>query len=504
MSDAPALRPYQLDVIARVEAEIAAGKRRILLVAPTGAGKNVMAAAMIDDAVQHRRRVLFLAHRRELIKQTSAKLFAVGVGHGILQAGFPPRPCEPVQVASIATLHARAVRTRTIDLPNADLVIVDEAHHIRARTYARVVEEYPDAVILGMTATPCRSDGRGLGNAFDVLVECASVAELIKQKHLVPTRVYAPSIPDLKGVRIERGDFVESQLAARMDLPKLIGDIVEHWHKYAERRRTVVFAVNVAHSVHLRDEFRRSGVLAEHVDGTTPIEERDGILRRVAAGEIELITNCAVLTEGWDQPEVSCLILARPTKSCGMYLQMTGRVLRPAPGKDHALILDHSGAVFQHGFAEDEITWTLSEDRKAKNREHDRRGGQRGMPRLTTCPECTGVRFEGKSCSICGWMPRPKAADFETADGNLAAVRRNRSVEDISPASMVRFHGMLTYIARERGYQSGWVAHKFREKFGTWPASRFSTPIPPDDAMRAWVRSRAIAYAKAMQKAGAA
>ena len=500
---APRLREYQLHVIAEIEAAITAGRRRILLVAATGSGKTVIAGEVIHRAIARRERVLFLAHRREIIRQSSEKLHAVGVDHGILQAGSPTRPSERVQVASIATLHARAVRTRTIDIPEADLVIVDEAHHSRARTYQRLLEFYPNAIILGMTATPCRGDGRGLGNVFDVIVECPSVAELIDGKFLVGTRVYAPSRPDLKGVRVERGDYVESQLAERMDAPKLIGDIVEHWHKHAERRRTVVFATGVKHSVHLRDEFRRSGVLAEHIDGGTPVEERDAILARLARGEIEVVCNCMVLTEGWDQPEVACLILARPTKSLGLYRQMAGRVLRPAPGKDHALILDHSGAVFDHGFAEDAITWTLHEDRKAVNKAHERRGGRGGMPRLTTCPECDAVRFEGKGCSLCGWKPRPKPEYIETAEGILGEVRRDKSVR-VLPEDKSAFHAMLLYIAREKGRKPGWAAYKVKERFGTWPDSRFALPVPPTDAVRSWVRSRDIAYAKAMQKAGAA
>jgi DNA repair protein RadD len=163
---AVALRPYQVDVIARVEAEVAQGRRRILLVAPTGSGKTVIAAEIIAKAAGLGRRVLLLAHRRELIQQASCKLHATGIDHGIVQAGFPTRPGEPVQVASISTLHARAVRGTAMELPPVDLVIVDEAHHARAKTYRRLLDAYPDASIVGLTATPCRGDGRGLGNVF--------------------------------------------------------------------------------------------------------------------------------------------------------------------------------------------------------------------------------------------------------------------------------------------------------------------------------------------------
>jgi superfamily II DNA or RNA helicase len=364
------LRPYQEKVIEDFDRAIAEGKRCIILVCPTGGGKTVIGAAIIRRPHEKRRGVLVLAHRREIITQTSAKLHAHGIPHGIIQAGVQPRPLEHVQIASIQTLWVRAMHMGRMELPPADLLVIDECHHAPAETYKKIIDAYPDAILLGLTATPCRGDGRGLGGIFDAIVECPQVAELIQQGHLVKTRVYAPAEPDLKGVRVQAGDYVENQLADRMDRPKLIGDIVTHWHRYGERRKTVCFAVNVRHSVHLKDEFIRSGVRAEHIDGGTPKAERDATLARLASGEIELVTNCMVLTEGWDMPEVGCCILARPTKKMGLYRQMIGRVLRPAEGKTNAIILDHSGAVFRHGFAEDPVEWTLSPDRHAESPKH--------------------------------------------------------------------------------------------------------------------------------------
>jgi superfamily II DNA or RNA helicase len=495
------LRDYQVQAIARVEAEIAAGRKRPLLVATTGAGKTVIAGAYIAAEAARGQRALFLAHRRELIEQASRKLYAVGIDHGIIQAGFPARPGENVQVASIATLHARAIRSTAMDLPPADLVVVDEAHHVRAKSYRQILKAYPNAVILGMTATPCRGDGRGLGNVFEVLVECPSVAELIAAGHLVPTRVYAPTNPDLTGVRVERGDYVEKQLAARMDVGQLVGDIVTHWLRLAERRPTVVFATGVAHSVHLRDEFRRAGVMAEHIDGTTPIAERDRILAGLAAGTIEVVCNAMVLTEGWDCPAVSCLVLARPTKHMGLFRQMIGRVLRPSPGKVDALILDHAGAVFTHGFVEEPVVWTLAVDKRAENPVQSRRA-MGVAPSLTTCPECTAVRFEGRPCSQCGWRPRPKPQAVEIINGDLGQVDRQRQVrqQTLSAGDELHFYQQLLWIARERGYKPGWAAYKFKEKFGHWPPRESPVPMEPDEATRAWVRSRQIAFARAISR----
>lgn len=490
----PTLYPFQAGMLARIATEIAAGHRRILMVAPTGSGKTVLAAAIIRDAVSRAQHVLFVDHRRELTKQACQKIHNVGIDHGVIQAGFPTRPAAPVQVASVQTIHARAIRSRAMDLPPSDLIIVDEAHHARARTYERLIEAYPNAIVVGLTATPCRADGKGLGNVFDALIETATVADLIAAKYLVPTKVFAPVRPDLSGVRVERGDYAEGALAERMNTAKLVGDIPEQWHRLAERRPTVIFGVNVAHSVHIRDEFRRSGVLAEHIDGQTPLEERDAVLAKLASGQIEIVTNCQVLTEGWDCPEVSCLVLARRTKSLGLFRQMAGRVLRPSAGKTDALIIDHSGAVFQHGFVDDPIDWTLSEDRRAENRAHSARGTY-SAPALTTCLECSAVRFEGKPCLVCGWRPVTRPKNVEVADGDLGEVGRDRSVRP-AQQSQIAFLRQLTWIQHERGYKPGWTANQYREKFGNWPRQKFVEPMRPDPATLAWVRSRAIAYAK--------
>jgi DNA repair protein RadD len=495
------LRPYQADVIDAFGHEVAKGRRRVILVAPTGSGKTVIASEIIRAEIELGRSVLVLAHRREIITQTSDKLHANGIAHGIIAAGFMPRPLEAVQVASIQTLDRRAIRTAAMDLPPADLLVIDEAHHCPANTYRKIIDAYPDAIVLGLTATPCRGDGRGLGGIFETIVECPQVGQLIERGYLVKTRVYAPVDPDLKGVRVVGGDYNEGQLAERMDLPKLIGDIVTHWYKFSERRKTVAFAVNVAHSIHLRDEFKASGVRAEHIDGSTPKPERDAILARLASGEIELVSNCMVLTEGWDMPEVGCCILARPTKKMGLYRQMLGRVLRPAADKADAIILDHSGAVFRHGFAEDPVEWTLAPDRHAESPAHSQRCKDHAS-RLLTCTQCEAIRVGGEPCPHCGFLPQrsPRAVDFR--DGDLAEVGRDRR-PGLSLHDMARWHAMLAHIASERGYQSGWVAHKYREKFGRWPSARYVVPVTPSPEVRSWVRSRQIAFAKGRQKAAA-
>lgn len=203
-------------------------------------------------------------------------------------------------------------------------------------------------------------------------------------------------------------------------------------------------------------------------------------------------------------PEIFCLVLARPTKSLGLYLQMVGRVLRPAAGKTEALIIDHAGAVYEHGLPDDPITWTLRPDRRAVN-EAQRRRSEGQMPSLVDCPECHAIRFQGKPCGVCGWKPKAKAKAVEFVDGDLGEVARDRKVAayNASLDQKREWHAMLAWIGEEKGYRRGWAAHKFKDKFGSFPVDRFIDPAPPTPEVRSWVKSRQIAYAKAIARGAA-
>jgi DNA repair protein RadD len=491
------LRAYQEKAVNDLE-----GHRKPLLVAPTGSGKTVISSAVIDRAPNSH--VLFLAHRRELIFQSQEKLKTFGIQAGVIMAGTPRDTMRRVQVASVQTLHSRSIRGEE-DLPPAQMVIVDEAHHCPAWTYKQIIERYPDSQLIGMTATPIRRDGRGLGGLFDALVETPQVEELIKLGHLVGTKVYAPAAatPNLRGISVQGGDYVVSQLAERVDTPKLIGDIISHWHRHANRRKTVVFATSVAHSRHLQEEFAKSGVRCAHIDGKTPKAERDEVLHMLSSGELELVTNCMVLTEGWDQPDVGCIVLARPTKSMGLYRQMIGRGLRPFEGKDNCLVLDHSGATLQHGFVEDEMIWTLDEDTKATNVKDAAKGSP--SDRLCECPACNALRIAGEACQHCGWEPKRRGEYHVVADGELCHLDRNGKLkpEFYSPIERQGFYQQLAHISAQRGYKPGWAAYKYKEKFGDWPPRQFNSlpPHPPSPEVESWVRHLNIRYAKSRRVA---
>jgi len=491
------LRDYQALAVEKLKTATKA-----LYVLPTGGGKTVVATSVIERAVEHGERVLMLTHRREILRQTSLKL---PIDHGLIQAGLNIDLEYPVQVASVQTLWARCMRTDKSPLPAANLLIIDEAHHVGARTWRLILEAYPNARRIGLTATPCRSDGRGLGNYFDELILGPQIPELIAQKYLVPTVYYAPADPDLKGVETRQGDYVIKQLADRMNRDDLVGDIISNWHKHGQRRKSLVFCVDVGHSAHIRDEFIKSGVRAEHLDGGTPKIERDAILARLASGETELVTNCMVLTEGFDLPAISCIVLARPTKQLGLFRQMAGRGLRPAPGKSNLILIDHSGAVYRHGLLEDPIDWTLDVTKRADSPTHRKRDKQT-TSRLVECSQCNALRTGGEACAHCGFLPKRRPDAIIFADGELARVdRKGNPINSSDPHERMRWHAMLSHIAGERGYKSGWVSHKYKEKFGTGPpVSRPIPPVKPSLEVLGWVRSRNIAYAKAHQKATAA
>jgi DNA repair protein RadD len=492
-----ALRDYQNKAVAEIEAS-----KDPCVVAPTGSGKTHIGAAVIHRAPNSP--VLFLAHRRELIFQTKAKLKGFGIDAGVIMAGEPLDHMRRVQVASIQTLHARSIR-RNEDLPPAKMVVIDECHHVPAETYRQIIERYPDAKKVGLTATPQRRDNRGLGGMFSTLVQCPQVEELIKLGYLVGTKVYAPAdkTPNLRGIATIGGDYVVSQLEQRVNTDKLVGDIVSHWHRLAQRQKTVVFATSVAHSIHLQEEFSRSGVRCEHIDGKTPKDERDQILHMLASGDLDLVTNCQVLTEGWDMPDIGCIVLARPTKSMGMYRQMIGRGLRPFEGKDHCLVLDHSGATLQHGFVEDEMLWTLSPDEKAINAKTAAKGSP--SDRLCECPACNALRVAGEACQHCGWEPKRRGEYHVVADGELAHLTRDGNLrpEHYSAIERQGFYQQLAHISAQRGYKPGWAAYKYKEKFGDWPPRQFNSlpPHPPSPEVESWVRHLNIRYAKSRRAA---
>jgi DNA repair protein RadD len=496
------LRPYQDDVIAEYDRLITAGVRRIIIVAPTGSGKTIITSEIIKRA---RSQVVFIAHRNELLTQARDKLQKFDVYPGIIKSGRDndQRPQARVQVCGIQTLHARAVRAKSMELPPAEIVFVDEAHHCRARTYQTIIDAYPSAIIIGLTATPCRGDGRGLGNVFQAMIECPQIPELIEQGHLVKLKIFAPPPPDLRGVRVEStGDYNIGQLSDKMD--PLVGDFVEHWLKYAQQRRTIAFAVDVRHSVHITDELIKSGVRAEHVDATTGQDDREAIIARLASGETEVVSNVGIFTEGFDSPDVGCIALVRPTRSLGLFRQMIGRGLRPAEGKTDVIILDHSGGVYRHGRPDDVIEWMLDTDKRATNKTQEARIAKVGHDPFVECKGCGALRMRGMACDACGWEPKPPPRAVEYVDGELVELGSHTTAAPTTRADKIIFYAELRGFqrtARKRDgspYANGWAAQQFKTKFGSFPPWDWNNQPTTDPSLATlrWIKSRQIAWAK--------
>jgi hypothetical protein len=303
-----------------------------------------------------------------------------------------------------------------------------------------------------------------------------------------------------------RGDFKRDELAAAMDRPQLVGDVTTQWLRHGEGRKTIVYAVDRRHAQHIANSFGEANIVAAVIDGETPADERDTLLRKFAAGEIQVIVNVGVFVEGTDIPDVSCIIIARPTKSIGLYLQMVDRGLRSAPGKKDCTIVDHAGVVEMHGFPDEPIEWPLAPDKKLRQPLKESRSRRRAMA-LVDCPECGGARWQGSHCAGCGWRPRTRAEAVDVIDADLVPMQRDGIARPrvTAPEGKIAFYRQLLWIARERGYSDGWAWHKVSEKFGhSVNTPRGYEPLPPSDEVRAWVKSKAIAWARRRDKSRAA
>ncbi len=376
----PSLRPYQLESIEAARNCFRQGTKRLLLVCPTGGGKTVIASEVVRAAALKGSRVLFLAHRRELITQTSSKLASFDVAHGVIQAGVMARPGRMVQVASVPTIV-----NRLDNMPEQDLIFVDEAHHCAAGSYVKILDRFPGARVIGLTATPWRIDGKGLGDIFDGHVQVATPDELHQLGFLCPVKCFTFKPIDTSGVSVTAGDYNLGQLGEAGK--QIVGDVVERYLEHAPGKRAVLFACNIEHSKSMAAAFVLAGVAAEHLDGMTPVEERAAILKRLETGETKVLSNFGVCTEGWDMPSIEVVILCRPTLSESLALQMIGRGLRPNEGKDHARIHDHARLLTSFGHPYDDRDWSPTRTAKKKRREAEDRPVVEGREVVRKPPE---------------------------------------------------------------------------------------------------------------------
>jgi len=439
------LRPYQEQAIDGLRSSLAEQRRQgrkpsAILTSPTGSGKTAMAAFMASRNVARGGTLAFICHRRELVEQTSMTFESVGLHHGFI-AGDYPRRASRVQICSVGTLARRVHR-----IQSPRVVIWDECHHVGARTWASIREAWSDAWHIGLTATPLRLDGKGLGSWFFDLVHGPSVAELMASGHLSTYDAYGPpGNVHAEGLHKRAGDFVRSEVEDALDRGAIIGGIVDRWLEHAQGRRTVVFGVTRKHSRHIAEQFVERGVRAVHIDGETPSAERRDALRAWARRDIDVVCNVELFGEGYDlaansgDPDavIEAAILARRTASLGLHLQQIGRALRPQDRP--AIVLDHAGNIAQHGLPEDEREWSLADGYRAPDQ------GE-GETSYRSCPECFGIvaRYKPR-CHLCGYVfPPPLGRKVVEVEAPL-----ERIASGVETAEQLRLRFGGVYSLRE-------------------------------------------------------
>ena len=497
------LRQYQVDCVEAVRAAFRQGLRRIILQMDTGGGKTIVACEMVRRTIENSNRCLFLAHARELVNQCSDKLDKYDIWHGILMAGRGYRLDEPVQVGSTGTLISRVIRRQVLKPPEAQLLILDECHRQGEATRA-LIKKYPKAVIIGLTATPCRTDGRGLGGpgGYQKIIQAVPRSRLIADGYLVPTRTYGPYNPDMTVTKDERargvratgtdGDFSVSFRSSRMDKPELIGDIVSHWKRLGEGRPTIFFGASVSHSVHTAAAFNAAGIPAVHLDANSDDQARQAVLGgpdgpgSLETGKLKVACNYGVLVEGIDVPAVGCIIMGRPTKSFIVYKQAVGRACRPYDGplykKLYAILLDHAGnwERFQpYGLPDTDIDWELDEKKTVDQKQKEK---EPNAARIITCPECFALFKAAPSCPECGHVMKKQRSLKDPAEnkaGLLVEVGKTQHQEALRQEKLRRAWQKALAIAAARDGSCGMAASIFKSETGILPWNAPQLPHLP-------------------------
>lgn len=514
------LRDYQEQAVTDVRVMFRQYKR-LLLVLATGAGKTVCFSYIARSASERGKKVLILAHRDQLIKQASSKLRDYDVQHGIIMAGFTPNAHANVQVGSVQTLVRRidsmikrataaacSVREKALTqglsaeeaeikakaaskaaIPHFDLIIVDEAHLSAAMSYQKILNFWPEALVLGVTGSPVRLDNKPLGRAhggtYDHMVKGISIGKLIERGFLVRPVVYgAEQELDLTGIKTSMGDYQTEALAELVDKPKITGDAVRQYQKICPGTPAVAWCITIEHATHVADAFNAAGIPAVMLCGEHDGAYRDKALRMLASGEIKVVTFVGILVEGVDCPAISAIILLRPSLSLASYLQVIGRGLRPFTHPDGTVkkvcyVLDHASMWRKHGFADEERDWSLDwgeRQKKAKKK------AKEDVVDVAQCPKCYMCHTPMPVCPGCGHVYEVKGRKLEKVDGELveitadmAANLRKDKVKEVGRAQSLE---ELQKIAAERGYKPSWAQHVYESRMKK-KAPKAPPPVPP-------------------------
>jgi superfamily II DNA or RNA helicase len=471
-------RPYQTKLFTDVRRAIVQGKKRILVVLPTGGGKGYLAARMLEMAATKGSDSIFFAAQRELIFQLGNQLAKLDVPSETIMAGVKNEyqdgrdfmKASMVRLIAKDTLWSRAFKNSKIEIPPAKIVHYDEAHGSLAKTTQVMLEHFRESIVIGWTATPCRSDNKPLGSFYDCMVKGPTYKELQDDGFLVPVKVIAPDRPDLKGISAARGDYAKAALEKRMNRDEMVGSIVGEWKKHNKDRSTVCFAAGVAHSIHIRDEFRAAGITAEHVDGKTEDAEREDIMGRVADGATMVLCNYGVATTGVDIPRLKYMICARPTKSFSLHRQMGGRIQRPFEDHDHCMIQDHSDNCLIFGYPDEDVEWVIDGDVDIAKEHAERKKKEKESTDPFRCEKCQAV-YRGPHCPSCGHKPEKKGEKIDMTKEQLKELDRKKANKEATTMDKQKFWDQCLGWAVGKRVKVGAAAHRYKERFGVWPAS---------------------------------
>lgn len=445
------LRPYQAELIDKARAKLK-HNRSTLIVAPTGSGKTSLASFMVGSSAERGNRSIFTVHRQELLDQTYDAFLEADIVPGVIAPGVEYDPDFQVHIAMLPTL------VRRLDLiEKPDLIVMDEAAHAVSPSWKKLTNHWSDSKLVGLTATPARMDGKGLGDVFESMVTGPTVEWLIENKFLSTYRAFTPSLPDTAGLHIEIGDYARSELVGLMDKPTITGDAIGTYLKLARGRKAIVFCASIAHSQSVRDAFVSAGVSCEHLDGGSGRAERKAAMDRYRAGLVDVLTNVDLFTEGLDVPGIEVMIDLRPTMSMALHRQKIGRVMRYTDGKT-ALILDHAGNLMKHGLPDEEPVWSLAGVEKKT-----RKSVEKAIA-IRQCMKCYAVsKATAIVCSCCGELFAIKPRKLRIGDGELIELtpeqRKVLSTQRKIEQQQAHTDQQLVALALKRGYKNphGWA-----------------------------------------------
>ena len=414
------LRDYQNLAISNVRKSFQAKYRSVLLTLPTGAGKTVIFSEITRLAGLKGLNVLILVHRKELIDQAGDKLTKANVKYGIIAAGHKESKSN-VQVASVQTLINR------LNNPNQfDLIIIDEAHHAVANSWRKIFDFYKSAIKLGVTATPMRMTGAGLGEIFDKLIIGSTIPELVEQKYLAEHEVYAPPNKlNLDKIRTIRGDYSKKEVEDELGKVDIVGDAVENYRRLGQNKPAIAFCISVKHGQYVTNKFKQAGYTAELITGSMKSDDRKTLIDNFKDGKLQILVSIDVVSEGFDVEGCYVAILLRPTQSEALYIQQVGRVLRPEPNKV-AIVLDHVGNTKRHGFVDDVREFDLHQKAKTK------RKGELA-PAVETCEVCFAVYRPQPICPVCGHKKEIRKREITYEDGELVKMKKELRLDEGDP-----------------------------------------------------------------------